>query len=715
MADRMRLDLSNGDTWFPDEVSNAEDGRRVEAGRVVKFIRYRKDGYQFLLPADMKALKYLSMNGTILTYQFGKAILSAMGYFTSLNTTGERSFSGHKVCKRAKPNPVSGITYPDSYRVLKPISNISLEGSQLSTNQELLFASVFLACEKLNTYYSEEIKKDAMEKIINGSLYGEAADLIDSVYFPPRTPRKPGKNASEEELAEWEEDVKEVERIIGLGYTYKIIRRRFVDLWKDFEANNAKNQALSNLLSESIIPHKTELIDVDGIGGSMRFLPKKEWFDQSIQDNVSLDLLFAFPEAEREVFALFLGRTVAGRLGQVYTSGKKQNVIWRGMPVLVDTKGGIGKSTLAEKIITTLNKLGYTFGEMPPNLAGEFGLGRAARADISYVDDCDKSLPDVLTSKHIKTLVSNSGNMSVHEKGEKHVTVKFPRCTLMIITNRFELHKMDLDGGNISRILPMKLWTVEDLATKEFCERTGFSNSMNRVIEEMATKLKVDEMAVMSYLLRLCYDKWVEACGKNIEDVIKSHVSKFRINIAVDHHKEMMKKYVLVCERIGYKPQTFDAAHFLRTILFASMNGYTEKSYYPNPWTPGIPECQSSPEQIASSLTNLSKGRSSLKTVFKEFMESLTSTNGSNYRTHINFWSNLYHDILPQSKILTDPNDDEFLKNEHLINNFQEGLNEFQKNGFVLDLNNTYQRREILRSGKEAYKEIDKLLPELLK
>lgn len=718
-----RMELGNsGNVWNPEanNFSTAEDARRIKEteGQLLSFIRYHGIADQYTLPADLITLR-LFCQETIMVYNLGKAIYNALGYSLQLSTDGKRGFSGIKVCKLARPNPIQGIYYPDDYRVLKPITPNSTEGETLGLRQEVMLASIFLA----TTEKDYGLNPNAMAEVLRGKYTKEATQLVDLAKGSALKIRS--KKIEGEEVffdAKGNElDVGEVEELMDLKYksdTYRELRRKFNEVWSDFCLSNSKNQAVSNILSEEIIRHEVEKIDVDGLGHSIRYLPKKEWFSKEIRENVDLSLLSIFPEAERNVFGLFLGRTVAGRTGQVYTSGKVNKMNWRGMPVLISAEGGNGKSIFSEKLTDTLKCLGYTFGNFPPSMSGNFGFATPANSDLTYIDDCDEdTLPGIIGSATLKSLVSNSGNFSAHQKGKDHVTIQHPRCSVYVITNSFPIHKMSLDGGMISRILPMKLHLNNDLAAKEFTEKTGLRFPLNDAISDMSKRCNCSEEAIIAYLLRLGFDYYYSMGDTDnlIKELIEQ-TNKFKLNLKADHQKAMMMKYILVYRRTrGCEPTSFDAGDFLKTLMFSMNNYATEEGLKDGicggVWSKGIEHLATTNYQFTASLTSVVASSNSVKKIFSEFMDTLTSTNGSNYNRYINFWSNLFQECLDQFKD-EDPLDDLLMTCPKLLASLKKRMASM---GIHAEINPTLQREGILTipDNGEVISEIKKILPKL--
>lgn len=257
------------------------------------------------------------------------------------------------------------------------------------------------------------------------------------------------------------------------------------------------------------------------------FVPKKEWFDPKLYSLDIQDILNLFPEAEAELLALIIGRSVVGlsnHLPPGWTEPIKHTS--RMAAIIVGEDPGLGKSTLFRYWLDAVHSVGYqsqTFSD----LGAQFNLGEVVTADIIYKDDItDKRLRSLTESEVTKTLITATDLLRVEEKGENAYNVR-PRGTLFVNSNNFNPRLVyGVDPGIADRL---KL-----LATKRATEISEIERPHYR-IPRLAEEYGVNANALLLYFTRLCADKFLDTLKS---DTLKDRVEELTTGCQIKFEKD---------------------------------------------------------------------------------------------------------------------------------------------------------------------------------
>ena len=138
------------------------------------------------------------------------------------------------------------------------------------------------------------------------------------------------------------------------------------------------------------------------------WVPDRDWFDPALHKVTFEDVFTIFPEAEREMLRLILGRVGVGRSNHL-PPGRTQPVdhTARMAGVIVGKDAGLGKSTLFNGLTAALQRCGFVTHTFK-STEDRFGLKSAALSDISYKDDTSlASLKKFLAAEETKILITN--------------------------------------------------------------------------------------------------------------------------------------------------------------------------------------------------------------------------------------------------------------------------------------------------------------------
>ena len=138
------------------------------------------------------------------------------------------------------------------------------------------------------------------------------------------------------------------------------------------------------------------------------WVPDRDWFDPALRNVTLADVFSIFPEAEREMLRLIIGRIGVGRSNHL-PPGKEHPVdhTARMAGVIVGKDAGLGKSTLFNGMTAAFSKCGFVTHTFK-STEDRFGLKAAALSDIAYKDDTSlSSLKKFLASEETKILITN--------------------------------------------------------------------------------------------------------------------------------------------------------------------------------------------------------------------------------------------------------------------------------------------------------------------
>ncbi len=679
--------LTDGYSWIKEAISGEAHKHEFQLHPMTQafgIIRSKDGSKSVFIPTNKNALQFM-VSSSLTCYVLGRHLLSLIGLDFEINTDGSRRFSGHNLMSKSKPDRMPGVNFPEDYRVLKAIKLTNAAALDVGSKLDILLASLFY---QIKTSYQGEGDVKLVEKIFDKKSIDVATALIDmcETGIPKKTKNEEGEFTFGEEV--------EDEEAANIASQFNKVRVKFRKVWADFETFNASCNAVGSSIASDSESHKTSRIDITGQGGCRRFVPLKEWFSDKIKDTVTTEKVFSLlPAAELSIFEMWLGRTVSGRVGQVYSNGSVSNRSWRGLPIWVSKQAGTGKSAIAAYLKNTLSMLGYTNGSLPADLGASFGWADVAKSDWGYEDDCDDAgLSRLVSSGLIKSLVSNT-KISAHKKGKDHENIENPICTLLMICNSLPVHMMSLDSGALDRILPMSIYSREDTECIEKMERLDIPFQMNQVVEKLAKDCGTTVEVIIAYAIRLCLDKWLAFKDDNeVEAYMDETRKSFKINLASDHHKGLMQYYLYVANRANMRVEGFEMETFMRTIWFSLNNNFSTNENYP--WVAEIPECASTNGQINILLSNVLSSKVNMKSKFKEFMEGLSSKSGFNYKTYPNHWVSLFEECKGQVAEFMIGNGEDEAKHEDYYVKLR--LESAKKQGFMVEESNIPRKPSIL-------------------
>jgi hypothetical protein len=263
--------------------------------------------------------------------------------------------------------------------------------------------------------------------------------------------------------------------------------------------------------------------NADGVPKS--WTPKREWFSPALHDVTDKDILTLFPDAERRILMLILGRLVVGRTNSVQ-EGTNEVIkhTSRMAAVIVGLDAGLGKSTLFDMLDSALSKVGYLKSQLPNS--GRFNWGSAIQAPWTYRDDTtEKGLKAILSSEKIKTIITN-GWMSVEEKGVNAIEQP-SHSVLFLNTNSYDPNLVyQLDSGIIDRLKFIATYSRPEMENAP-PTLTGVSAGSPDArpfahIPWLAGKLNVSEDALMLWLCRLAADLFIEVINDTSDPTVNA-------------------------------------------------------------------------------------------------------------------------------------------------------------------------------------------------
>ena len=245
------------------------------------------------------------------------------------------------------------------------------------------------------------------------------------------------------------------------------------------------------------------------------WVPDRSWFDPALKEVTLRDVFTIFPEAEREMLKLIIGRIGVGRSNHL-PPGRKDPVdhTARMAGVIVGKDAGLGKSTLFNGMTAAFSKCGFTTHTFK-STEDRFGLKAAALSDISYKDDTSLlSLKKFLAAEETKILITN-GLFQVEEKFQNAEQI-WPKTVILVNANDWNSKfAYDLDPGIIDRIKLISTYREYEVSkNRENLEGTvSFGSPDLRPrshIPYLANKLGVSSEALYLWCLRLSTDRFWE-------------------------------------------------------------------------------------------------------------------------------------------------------------------------------------------------------------
>ena len=310
------------------------------------------------------------------------------------------------------------------------------------------------------------------------------------------------------------------------------------------------------------------------------FLPEKSWFKPQLHEIELKDIFTILPDAERELFALCLGRAMVGCSGtQHLESDHPIRHTFRTICLMYGRDPGQGKSNLFQRFLEpAIKHVGFLFSNFV-TLYEKYGLGSIAESAMSYKDDLSSDeLLDNLRAKHIKTLASG-GNIRVEDKYIASYEA-IAKTVIFANVNHFDLNKVSqMDEGVLSRLVILKTHSNTDLAN---WVPTGASVGSKSPMTEahlhfLAEKYDVDLMTLALWALRLCADEFMKYVPKgkptNGRNILADKMKGLAKELAVQINHSLMAKNTCILLQFasklrGGKEMTNVSINNLQTSLY---------------------------------------------------------------------------------------------------------------------------------------------------
>lgn len=262
------------------------------------------------------------------------------------------------------------------------------------------------------------------------------------------------------------------------------------------------------------------------------WVPDYDWFDPVLHLVKLSDVFTIFPEAEREMLRLILGRIGVGRSNHL-PPGRTEPVdhTARMAGVIVGKDAGLGKSTLFNGLTAALQNCGFVTHTFR-STEDRFGLKSAALSDISYKDDTSlTSLKKFLAAEETKILITN-GLFQVEEKFQNAEQL-WPKTVILVNSNDWNSKfAYDLDPGIIDRIKIISTYREYEVAkNRDNLEGTiseGSPDLRPRAhIPYLANKLGVSVDALYLWCLRIATDRFWDV----INDVKDPSINRLQVEV----------------------------------------------------------------------------------------------------------------------------------------------------------------------------------------
>jgi hypothetical protein len=293
------------------------------------------------------------------------------------------------------------------------------------------------------------------------------------------------------------------------------------------------------------------------------WVPDREWFDPVLHRVSIGDVFTIFPDAEKEMLKLILGRIGIGRSNHLPPGRDKPiDHTARMAAVIVGKDAGLGKSTLFNGMTAAFSKCGFVTHTFK-STEDRFGLKAAALSDVSYKDDTSlSSLKKFLAAEETKILITN-GLFQVEEKFQNAEQV-WPKTVMILNANDWNSKfAYDLDPGIIDRIKLISTYREYEVhKNRALLEGTASEGSPDlrprSHIPFLANKLGVSADALYLWCLRLSTDKFWEI----INDTSDPSINRLQVEV----------RYWTTRQRIRFKADVTQAlvnamafAHSVRT------------------------------------------------------------------------------------------------------------------------------------------------------
>ena len=271
------------------------------------------------------------------------------------------------------------------------------------------------------------------------------------------------------------------------------------------------------------------------------WIPRKEWFPESLSELKIEDILTIFPPVEAKLLSLILGRAAIGRSNHL-PPGYDSPIMhtFRMAALIVGEDPGLGKTTLMKSIFSAMERCGFTL-ETFDKFNSPFNMGAVVTSDICYRDDMsDDDLKAFVKSGVAKSVISSSGVVKVQDKGVDAFNV-FPKSVIFANTNNFNPRLIfGLDPGFADRIKLISTLREAELSKIELSPLSQGTPDVRPFVhlDFLADKLGVDKKVLLLYFVRLCADYALECINNEDANYLEKEVDKLSIRLRMPLHKD---------------------------------------------------------------------------------------------------------------------------------------------------------------------------------
>ena len=263
------------------------------------------------------------------------------------------------------------------------------------------------------------------------------------------------------------------------------------------------------------------------------YLPSQ--FESQLDDLTIDDVLTIFPEAERNLLALCIGRALVGSNGMRHVHHPDYEVShsFRTFCLIYGFSAGTGKSTFFEFLWDAIETTGYKVAHFN-SLDDYFGLGEICTQPVAYADDLlTSTLTKLLKAPLFKQMITGAkirAKIKFMPDTEVRSQAAFFACV-----NDFSPNALyGLDNGTLNRLAILSTYTDFEISQ---LVPTGISKGSPNLrtrehITWLMNKLNVDRKAVMLKFASLCAQKFKDAIDSNtLEQLINDYKRKLRTQI----------------------------------------------------------------------------------------------------------------------------------------------------------------------------------------
>lgn len=291
----------------------------------------------------------------------------------------------------------------------------------------------------------------------------------------------------------------------------------------------------SNKIRESIdlFPVKDQQDEIP-----IKFIPPLEWFPDNIKELSIYDILSIFPKWEAKMVALLLARAMLGKGNSVDIRGIEiPKHTFRSAGVILG-QPGVGKSSLMNRIITSMLNLGFSLGTFK-DIENKFNMASVATSDIIYKDDIsNKPLEKFLRSEQAKIIITGNGTLRCEDKGLDAVNIS-PKGAILICANELNPRAIySIDPGQADRVKVLKTYNVQQL--ENINKKHDYSVFPNYLFQELSNKYGVKECTLEYYFLRKCVDYLLNILNdkrNNHKNILHEEIANISSNLSFKLNK----------------------------------------------------------------------------------------------------------------------------------------------------------------------------------